>query len=333
MALARGMQAFGISVAKHLNAQVGARAGKRRRGSVFADRYHAVILRSPRQVRNTLSYVLNNWRKHGGRAAARVRARARGGARAGSWRGIPRARLADATCSSTARVSGHFHEEPFVTRILTPTETLPGYDRWAESYDTAANPLMAMSACILDLEPLGVAGLDVIELGCGTGRNAPRVLGEGARSYTGVDGSAGMLARARATDDPRARWVTADLQAPWHTSERCDLALVVLVLEHLASLVPLATTLATIVRPGGRVRIVDIHPALVASGTVAHFHDRGEELRFASVAHDEPALRAAFAGWKLGVRSWLADDDMIARVPRLAKHRGRPVMIDVSATR
>ncbi len=65
LALAKGMQVFGISAAKHINAVVGARTGKRRRGSVFADRYHAKILTSPRQVRNTINYVLNNWRHHG----------------------------------------------------------------------------------------------------------------------------------------------------------------------------------------------------------------------------------------------------------------------------
>jgi hypothetical protein len=32
---------------------------------VFADRYHAEILRTPRQTRNALAYVINNWRRHG----------------------------------------------------------------------------------------------------------------------------------------------------------------------------------------------------------------------------------------------------------------------------
>ena len=40
------------------------RRKKRRRGTVFVDRYHAKIIRSPRQARNALAYVLNNWRKH-----------------------------------------------------------------------------------------------------------------------------------------------------------------------------------------------------------------------------------------------------------------------------
>ncbi|MFT3698402.1 MAG: transposase [Kofleriaceae bacterium] len=72
MALARGMQAFGISAAKHINAVRTERArdaGRIRRdqkisGQVFADRYHAVPLTTPTQVRNTIAYVLNNWRKH-----------------------------------------------------------------------------------------------------------------------------------------------------------------------------------------------------------------------------------------------------------------------------
>jgi REP element-mobilizing transposase RayT len=64
MALARGMQGFEISAARHLNAAISQRIGTTRRGSVFADRYYVEILRSPRQTRRAISYVLNNWRKH-----------------------------------------------------------------------------------------------------------------------------------------------------------------------------------------------------------------------------------------------------------------------------
>jgi putative transposase len=35
-----------------------------RRGSVFAERYHAHVLRHPREVRNAIAYVLSNWRRH-----------------------------------------------------------------------------------------------------------------------------------------------------------------------------------------------------------------------------------------------------------------------------
>src|SRR5262249_2978138 len=58
MRLARGMQGLAILVAKRLNRKLD------RRGRLFAERYHARILRSPRQMRNTLVYVLNNSRRH-----------------------------------------------------------------------------------------------------------------------------------------------------------------------------------------------------------------------------------------------------------------------------
>lgn len=64
-ALGKGMQAFGISAAKHINALFRDAEGKRRRGAVFPDRYHVRFLKTPRQVRNCLAYVLNNWRHHG----------------------------------------------------------------------------------------------------------------------------------------------------------------------------------------------------------------------------------------------------------------------------
>ena len=67
MALARGMQSFQISAAKHLNAAITKRLGlrTRRRGAVFTDRYYATIIRTPRHARYELAYVLNNWRRHG----------------------------------------------------------------------------------------------------------------------------------------------------------------------------------------------------------------------------------------------------------------------------
>jgi len=63
--LARGMQAFQISAAKHVNRAFSRRRpGPRRRGPVFPDRYHAEALSTPRDVRDTLVRMLNGWRAH-----------------------------------------------------------------------------------------------------------------------------------------------------------------------------------------------------------------------------------------------------------------------------
>jgi REP element-mobilizing transposase RayT len=66
LAMSRGMQSFMISAAKHINRAYSEKMklSQRRRGAVFADRYHQEIIETPRQARHALSYVLNNWRKH-----------------------------------------------------------------------------------------------------------------------------------------------------------------------------------------------------------------------------------------------------------------------------
>jgi hypothetical protein len=55
------MQGLGVRIAKAVNRVLG------RRGKVFADRYHARILRSAREVGNAVAYVLGNMRVHAAR--------------------------------------------------------------------------------------------------------------------------------------------------------------------------------------------------------------------------------------------------------------------------
>lgn len=65
-ALANGMRALGIRLARRLNAMMG------RSGSVFSARYHAHVLRTPAEVRNALRYVLGNFASHCERRGERV---------------------------------------------------------------------------------------------------------------------------------------------------------------------------------------------------------------------------------------------------------------------
>jgi REP element-mobilizing transposase RayT len=53
----RGMQGLAVRTARAINRAAG------RRGKVWADRYHARELRTPREVRHALVYVLQNWKK------------------------------------------------------------------------------------------------------------------------------------------------------------------------------------------------------------------------------------------------------------------------------
>lgn len=57
-ALSRGLLGLSIRIARAVNRVLGTP------GRVWADRYHARALGTPREVRNGLVYVLQNWRKH-----------------------------------------------------------------------------------------------------------------------------------------------------------------------------------------------------------------------------------------------------------------------------
>ncbi|MBK9034432.1 MAG: transposase [Myxococcales bacterium] len=64
LALANGVRGLCISAARRLNLAISEERGVKRRGRVFAARYHATPVTTPRQARNALAYVLNNWRRH-----------------------------------------------------------------------------------------------------------------------------------------------------------------------------------------------------------------------------------------------------------------------------
>jgi putative transposase len=55
----RGMKGFAVRVARRLNSLLASR------GTIFGDRYHARALKTPREVRNALVYVIFNHKKHG----------------------------------------------------------------------------------------------------------------------------------------------------------------------------------------------------------------------------------------------------------------------------
>ena len=56
--LSSGMRGLAIRIALAVNGVL------QRRGKVWTDRYHARALRTPREVRHGIVYVLANWKKH-----------------------------------------------------------------------------------------------------------------------------------------------------------------------------------------------------------------------------------------------------------------------------
>lgn len=225
-----------------------------------------------------------------------------------------------------------------------PVTTEIGYAAWAGHYDAHDNPMTAMAEHVLANGAAAVRGARVVEVGCGTGRNAVAARSMGCAAYVGVDSSREMLAVARGRQElanAGVRFVERDLRDAWWTDlgapgEGFDVGLVSLVLEHFEEVEGVLAALGRVVRPGGLLWILEIHPALQRSGTRAHVTVDGQTLALPSFAHDAGELVGAMetTGWApVAMTEWYATEELAARSAKLARYLGRPVLLEARARR
>lgn len=208
-----------------------------------------------------------------------------------------------------------------------------GYDRWAAVYDHDANPLTALEEPFVR-EALGeTRGLEVLDLGCGTGRHA-LWLAAGGAAVTGVDFSAGMLEEARAKPGAEAvRFVVHDLHLALPFADASFDALVSgLVLEHLREFGPFFAEAHRVLKRGSRAVVTAMHPAMFLRGAQAAFFDpdTGQKVQPGSLPHTLGAVvvAAVRAGFTLDAIGEHAPDAAFAEsYPRAAKYVGWPMLL------
>jgi ubiquinone/menaquinone biosynthesis C-methylase UbiE len=211
--------------------------------------------------------------------------------------------------------------------------TREGYDLWAASYDTMGNWLLALEEPEVDRALGDVDGLDVLDVGAGTGRHALRLSGKGAR-VTAVDFSDAMLSQARAKPGAeRVRWMTHDVRTPLPFPDRSFArVLSALVLEHipLTDLVPFFGELGRVATRDGRVVVTAMHPAMFLKGISANFHDGHDEIRPRSfdATLSDYVMGAVGAGLRIvGLSEHSVDDALAARYERSRKLLGWPALV------
>lgn len=211
-----------------------------------------------------------------------------------------------------------------------------GYDLWAPAYDGFDNPMIALASRAIDAAALPVSGKRFLDIGCGTGRNLAWALSKGAAHVTGLDGSPGMLAQARAKLGPDATLIERDLAGDWGLAPAAyDVACISLVLEHFPKVAPLIAQAAAAIVPGGTLFVAEMHVDLARGGTGAHFEKDGKRHALPSYGHDRDEFDAALnaAGFINAVfADWRADDHAAA-VPKLAKHSGKSALLSLTAKR
>lgn len=135
----------------------------------------------------------------------------------------------------------------------------------------------------LALDLLGLSpGEHLVDLGCGHGVMATPTAKAGA-IYTGVDLSPRLIATAR-RDQPRGTFHVADVTrlkaAPAFRPAACDAALFLLSIQDIDPLAEAITTASWLLRPGGRLVLVMLHPCFRVPRQSGWGWDEKRQLRY-----------------------------------------------------
>ncbi len=208
-----------------------------------------------------------------------------------------------------------------------------GYDRWAEIYDQESNPLIGLEEPVVKEAVGDVAGLSVLDLGCGTGRHTLWMAEAGA-SVTAIDFSEGMMEKARAkAGAERVRFLVHDLHERLPFADGSfDRVVSGLVLEHLHDMASFFSEAHRVLKPGGRAVVSGMHPAMFLRDVRARFRDpaTGEKVEPGSVEHTlgHAVMAAVRAGFTLaGIDERAADAELASRYPRAGKYLGWPMLV------
>jgi SAM-dependent methyltransferase len=171
-----------------------------------------------------------------------------------------------------------------------------GYARWASTYDQTPNPLLALEErCLAPFIP-NVAGKNVLDLACGTGRWLKKFLVAKPALAVGIDLSTAMLAAAQKKAVTAGRLARADcLRLPF-ASDLFDLALCSFAVEHIGNLCDLAAEWARVLKPSADLFITGLHPAAYSSGWRVGFRDGRDAMQIDSRAHSQKEMVAVFRG-------------------------------------
>lgn len=179
-----------------------------------------------------------------------------------------------------------------------PLPARDAYRLWARRYESETVVSALEARVVSGLLP-ALAGLDVLDAGCGTGRRLDRDAPD-ARLAVGADLVPEMLRSGAGTR--RLRLCAADVRTLPFARAAFDVLWCRLVLGHLPEPGPAYVELRRVARSGARLIVSDFHPAAAAAGHRRTFRDGDGRLReVAHHVHDLGAHQAAAvaSGWSL----------------------------------
>jgi cytosine/adenosine deaminase-related metal-dependent hydrolase/SAM-dependent methyltransferase len=162
-------------------------------------------------------------------------------------------------------------------------------------YDAEPNPMLSLEQRFLERLLPRVTGLDVVDLGCGTGRWLTKLALDAPRTLVGVDFSPEMLAQARCKIGSAAKLVVADCNNLPFPRSCADLILCAFLTSYLQDAAKFAEQVRRILRPGGSIFITDLHPVTSTKlGWRRGFHVDGSFVDIATHSRSIEALVSSF---------------------------------------
>ena len=141
---------------------------------------------------------------------------------------------------------------------MNKRDVIEFFDRCAPSWDAEQVQRDAVINAILDNARIGV-GMDVLDVACGTGVLFPFYLERDVRSITGIDISPEMIriASGKYAEHPNIRLLCGDAEELKEVQfqAKFDAAMVYNAFPHFVSPQKLISTMAALLKPGGRLTI------------------------------------------------------------------------------
>lgn len=205
-------------------------------------------------------------------------------------------------------------------RSLSPQE---GYDLWARSYHTEANPIKKMSDDFIFEHLPSLNGLSVLDAGCGTGKFCTIAAGQNASFVKGIDLSPAMIEEAK-KNCPSATFERADLSGAAIEVDRYDVVMCGLVLGHIEDHKTVLFRLTNALKKGGVLILTDFHPSQTANNAKRTFKDSLSGKTF-EVKHVLHKLDEYF--------SLLREAGITTDVFKEPLFNGKPVIFGIAGTR
>lgn len=158
------------------------------------------------------------------------------------------------------------------TKIVKSLSPLEGYNLWAHTYNEESNPIKNLSDQMVEKFLPDLAGKNVLDAGCGSGKFCLIAEKNNASKILGIDLSPKMIELTRPhclSSELRCD----DISISPIEKNAYDVIICALVLGHIENLKPALSNLLTGLKKGGILIVTDFHPFLTLLKSKRTFKD------------------------------------------------------------